>query len=100
MADGSTFVAAAIFNMTDGTQQLHYFMDQADDFIFAQVYGPILVNWLSPGGIFIGARRLTLAVQPDDLLLASNSWDLENHTDLNADLYYRITATDYQNLAE
>ena len=57
-------IAAAVFNMGDGTEQLHYFVDETSDYIHSMVFAPILVNWLSPGGLFIGARRLTLTVRP------------------------------------
>jgi hypothetical protein len=38
--DGTTSVAAAVFNMTDGTQQLHYFLDQGISLI--PLFSPIL----------------------------------------------------------
>jgi hypothetical protein len=100
---GGDVVAAAAFKMGDGTQQLHYFVEQTSEWVHSMVFGPPMVNWVSPGGLFIGARRLTLSVQPDDLFLGSNMWNTTTHTDdatnPNAP-WYRMSAQDLQNLAD
>eukprot|EP00026_Physarum_polycephalum_P002586 Phypoly_transcript_02593.p1 GENE.Phypoly_transcript_02593~~Phypoly_transcript_02593.p1 ORF type:complete len:829 (+),score=203.62 Phypoly_transcript_02593:53-2539(+) len=94
-------VAVAALHMTDGTQQLHYFIAQSSKYFFSRVFSVILLNWLSPAGLFVGYRRHTLAVQPDDLFLASNLWDPSTHKNpLSNDLIYRITASDLQNAAD
>jgi hypothetical protein len=88
--------------MTDGTRQLHYFVDQTSQYIHSMVFHPILVNWLSPAKVFMGARRLTLAIQPDDLFLASYLWNVTTHTNpvTSTSPTFRLSASDLQNLAE
>lgn len=108
--------------MPDGTQQLHYFVDQSAEYIHSMAFAPILLNWIMPGklfvgmkmrltlllhfsfflSIFIGARRLTLSVQPDDLFLGSYIWNTTTHTNPIADdsPWFRLSASDLQNLAE
>lgn len=97
-----SLVAAAHFNMSDGTEQLHYFISQNSQYIFSMVFAPVLVNWISPAKIFIGNRRLTLAIQPDDLFLASYLWDVTTHTNpvTSTSPTYRLSAQDLQNLAD
>jgi len=80
---------------SDGTQQLYYFLEQAADYIHSRVFAPVLVNWISPAGIFIGARRLTFSVQADDLFLASFIWNTTTHTN-PLTTYYRMSADDLQ----
>jgi hypothetical protein len=88
--------------MTDGTEQMCYFLTQGSDYIHSMAFASVMVNWISPGGLFIGARRLTFSVQPDDLFLGSNTWNLTTHTNpvLSTSPWYRISADDYQLLAE
>lgn len=60
---GSTQVAVAQIKNSDGTLQLHYFVDEVADYLHSRIFAPLMVNWLSPGGIFQGARRLIFTVQ-------------------------------------
>ena len=101
-SSGSTTVAAAAFKMADGTEQLNYFLQQGADYIHSMAFASVMVNWISPGGLFIGARRLSFSVQPDDLFLGSYVWDTKTHSNpvgANA-TFYRISAGDLQLLAE
>ena len=58
-----------------------------------------MTNWISPGGLFIGMRRLIFTVQPDDLFLGSYTWNTTTHSN-PLGFFYRITADDLQNLAD
>jgi hypothetical protein len=88
--------------MSDSTERLVYFLTQGSDYIHSMAFASVMINWISPGGLFIGARRLTFSVQPDDLFLGSYIWNLTTHTNpvgVN-DTWYRISADDLQLLAE
>jgi hypothetical protein len=88
--------------MADGTEQFHYFLQQGADYIHSMAFASLMVNWISPGGLFIGQRRVTFLVQPDDLFLGSYIWNQTTHSNpvgVN-DTWYRISADDLQQLAE
>jgi hypothetical protein len=86
----------------NGTEQLRYFMDEGADYIHSMAFASVMVNWISPGGLFIGMRRIIFTVQPDDLFLGSYVWNTTTHSNpVGTDaFFYRITADDLQNLAE
>eukprot|EP00026_Physarum_polycephalum_P002197 Phypoly_transcript_02202.p1 GENE.Phypoly_transcript_02202~~Phypoly_transcript_02202.p1 ORF type:complete len:872 (+),score=170.46 Phypoly_transcript_02202:200-2815(+) len=100
--DGTSAVAAAAFKMPDGTQQLHYYLQQGADYIHSMAFASVMVNWISPANIFVGSRRLTLLVQPDDLFLGSYVWNTTTHSNpvTNTSTWYRISADDLQLLAD
>ena len=56
-------MAAAQIKSADGTLQLHFFVDEVADYHHSRIFAPLMVNLLSPGGIFLGARRLIFSVQ-------------------------------------
>eukprot|EP00026_Physarum_polycephalum_P003031 Phypoly_transcript_03040.p1 GENE.Phypoly_transcript_03040~~Phypoly_transcript_03040.p1 ORF type:complete len:833 (+),score=110.97 Phypoly_transcript_03040:44-2542(+) len=98
---GSPQVAAAQIKNSDGTLQLHFFIDEVADYLHSRIFAPLMVNWLSPGGIFQGARRVLFTVQPDDLFLASNLWDVTSHSNpLSDSLTYRLTDADLQSISD
>jgi hypothetical protein len=87
--------------MPDGTEQLRYFMSEGADYIHSMAFSNVMTNWISPGGLFIGMRRLIFTVQPDDLFLGSYVWNITTHSNPVGDaFFYRITADDLQNLAK
>ena len=56
-------MAVAQILSASGTLQLHYFVSQAADYLHSRAFAPVMVNWLSPGQVFQGARRLTFLIQ-------------------------------------
>lgn len=76
-------------------------MTQSASYIHSRLFSVILLNWLSPGGIFQGYRHITLTVHPDDLFMASYLWNPSTHTNPFSDsLTYRLTANDLQQCAK
>lgn len=85
-------VLAAAHTRADGTEVLIVTVDSAPWSLHSQVLEFGVVDWLSRG-VFIGARRIYLSPQIDDIFLASALW-----TDGDGAPKYRMTADDVANL--
>lgn len=72
---------------------------QSPDNTHSKAYSALLINWLAPGGVYQGARRIYVVPQADDLFLGSFVWDIASHSN-PLTKSYRITAQDLQSLAE
>jgi hypothetical protein len=51
-----------------------------------------LIDWVTKG-LFLGERHVNLDVQVDDLLMGSETWDIENEV-VRPDVEYRMSAAD------
>jgi hypothetical protein len=100
-------------------QQLISYFTKTKDTLHSLALAPLLINWLSPGGMFIGSRRMYLSVQVssnlalctiivwmvtpilqvDGLFLPSSLWDLNSHKN-DGSLSYRTTPSDLDHLNE
>lgn len=97
-ADGQGGSAMAVQTLATGAERLHYFF-------IPTVFHPSQIAALNLGiqwavkGLFLGERRLNLAMQIDDLFLATPEWSLENPIDDDdIDGGTRITAADMAKL--
>jgi hypothetical protein len=87
-------VLAAVHTRADGTEVLAVTMDSGPTALHSQLLEFGIVAWLSRG-LFIGARRLYLAPQIDDVFLASALW-----TESGGQPTYRMTGDDVGHLLE
>jgi hypothetical protein len=62
----------------------------------SQVLGYGIVNWVT-NGLFLGKKRTSLLVQPDDLFIDDDQWNTTTHTDTTGTIY-RNTSADWQAL--
>jgi hypothetical protein len=85
-------VLAAVHTRADGTEVMVVTIDSAFWSLHSQLLEYGIIEWLSRG-IFIGARRIYLSPQIDDIFLASALW-----TEGDARPIYRMTAEDVDHL--
>ncbi len=89
-------VAATVFKLADGREQLHLFysqgLEQAPTFALA----PAWISWLTRG-TFLGKRRVYLNVQVDDLFLET---DMKTSSkSFNSRKKFRMSAYDLEHFA-
>ncbi len=72
--DAAGNVLAAMSTSGDGRERIALTFDQSPYLLHTQLLGYGLVRWVTQG-LFLGERRMNLAVDVDDWFLASNVWD-------------------------
>ncbi len=72
--DAAGNVLAVKSTSSDGRERIALTFDQSPYLLHTQLLGYGLVRWVTQG-LFLGERRMNLAVDVDDWFLASNQWD-------------------------
>lgn len=89
-------VAATVFKINDGREQLHLFYSQGKEQASTYALAPAWISWLTRG-TFLGKRRVYLNVHIDDLFLDTDM----NTTSKSPYSYkkYRMSAYDLEHFA-
>lgn len=93
-ADG--YSIASIYTYPDGRQNLAITTDGNPELTHTLLLGYGVINWVSKG-IFLGARKVYLNAQPDDVMIPNDIWDPARLSDQTG-LEYRMTGVDYNRL--
>ena len=68
------FAIASVYNYPDGRANLAITADGNPNAVHSLALGYGVVNWVSKG-MFLGARKVYLNPQPDDIIIADEMWD-------------------------
>jgi hypothetical protein len=87
-ADG--YAIASVYTYPDGRQNLAITADGNANLVHSIALGYGIVNWVSKG-VFLGARKVYLNPQPDDVFLENDMWSPALNRESGT---YRINAND------
>lgn len=90
------FAIASIFNYTDGRANLTITADGNPYLVHTMALGYGIVNWVSKG-VFLGARKVYMNAQPDDVLLDDDMWDPVRNNEFGPT--FRMSGSDLASLA-
>jgi hypothetical protein len=69
-----TFILAATYTYPDGRESMALTMANNQNFLHSQLLAYGILNWVTKG-VYVGERRVSMAAQPDDILIANDTYD-------------------------
>ena len=94
LVDAAGHAIVSINNYADGRKNLTITADGNPNLIHTLSLGYGIVNWVTKG-LYVGQRRVSMTVQPDDVMIPDDIWDAARSSDATGKSY-RITANDYR----
>jgi hypothetical protein len=90
------FAIASIYNYPDGRSNLAITADGNPNSIHSLALGYGILNWVSKG-MFLGARKVYMNPQPDDILIEDEMWDPARNANNGT---FRVNGSDLSRLVE
>lgn len=91
------YAIASVYTYADGRNNLTITADGNENLIHTLALGYGIVNWVSKG-VFMGARKVYMNPQPDDVLIEDDMWDPVRRSPDGAP--FRMSGNDLTRLAD
>lgn len=90
------FAIASIYSYTDGRSNLTITADGNPYLVHSMALGYGIVNWVTKG-VFLGARKVYMNAQPDDVLIDDDIWNPNTNNEVGPT--FRMSGADLTSLA-